>query len=343
MMRILYVGDLWHGSTALHRMIALQELGHKVVGIDTTPPVSNTDRRLITRILRRCGYPPDLAKANRQIISLNESDCFDILWVDKGLTISPTTLLTVRKYRPACRIMSYSPDDMLNPRNQSHRYLDSVPIYDLHVTTKTHNISELKMLGARDVFFVAKGFDPNVHKPMQLSVDEQRSWGADVGFIGDFEQNRYRLMLAVADSGIDVVVRGPRWDRYVNSHPHLLVKPGWIVGKEYAKAISATKINLGFLRKANRDRSTTRSIEIPACGAFLLAERTDEHLDLYTEGTEAEFFEGKNELIAKITYYLHHEAERTRIAAAGRTRCLVSGYSNHDQLKTVLDYLASKM
>lgn len=340
-MRILLAGALWYGSTALHRKVALQELGHDVVGVDTTPPNRQWEHWLSIRILRRLGYPLDLAGANRQVLSHIERNPFDILWVDKGLTISPKTLLAVKSRYPDCWLVSYSPDDMLNPRNQSRRYLASVPLYDLHVTTKSYNVTELKDLGARDVLFIDNAYDPHTHRPIALTGDEEKHWGADVGFVGGFERERYQMMLALAKVGVQVVVRGPGWEPYVGQHPKLVVKPGWVLGDDYAGVICATKINLCFLRKVNRDLQTTRSFEIPACGGFMLAERTDEQLALFQEGKEAAFFSDEEELISKVRYYLDHEQERAQIAALGRERCLRSGYSNHERLRTVLDYLYS--
>ena len=338
-LRILYVGALWQGSTASHRMVALQDLGHEVTGIDTTPPDRHMERRVLVRVLSCLRHPPDLAKANKQILENMMHNTFDVLWVDKGLTISPKTLRLVKERQPECRLVSYSPDDMLNPRNQSHRYRKCIPIYDLHVTTKSYNVTELKELGARDVLFIDNAYDPHTHRPIELSPEEQAKWGAEVGFIGAFENERFQMMLALAKAGIKVTIRGPGWFRYQNMHPNLIVKPGWVLGDDYTKAVCATKINLCFLRKVNRDLQTQRSVEIPACGGFMLAERTNEHLSLFEESKEAEFFSGEEELIAKVRYYLDHEDERQRIATAGRERCLRSGYSNHERLRGVLEYL----
>ena len=73
----------------------------------------------------------------------------------------------------------------------------------------------------------------------------------------------------------------------------------------------------------------------------MLAERTREHLELFEEGKEAEFFSSNEELLDKVRFYLAHPQQRKRIAAAGRRRCLENGYSNQDRLKWMLEKVVS--
>lgn len=345
-MRILFVGPLWPGSTSVQRKDALKEIEHEVTEVDTTPFLPREaflPLRFLVKLSERIGCPLDLTAANRQMIDHVAYQRFDLIFIEKGLTIKPETLKRVKQLQPNCFLVAYSPDDMMLTGNQSRRYLDSIALYDLHVTTKSYNVAELKAWGAKDVYFVANAFDPKTHHPYRLNKMEQDYWKADVGFVGAYELPRYQMMLTLARVGIVVTVRGPGWEPYIDQHENFIVKPGWVYEENYSKCICATKINLGFLRKSARDLQTTRSIEIPACGAFMLAERTEEHLNLFVEDQEAVFFADEEELIKKVIYYLANDDKRQQIALNGRERCLRSGYSYAERLGQIVDYISNQL
>ncbi len=344
-MNILSVGALWEGSTSLMRSRALEDLGHHVTPIDTeTPEVARRESGYMYRAMRRLFGPLDTAGANAAIVRHMRQQQYDVLWINKGLTIKAATLRKVKQLQPQCRIVGYTTDDMCAPHNQSRRFLKHLPLYDLFLTMnlRGYDLEGLKALGAKHVEFTETGFDPHTHRPLELSEEDRRKYGADVGFIGFYESDRAERMNYLAEHGVAVQIIGSYWDRWPNAHKLLKINNTNVWGQSYAKAICATKINLGFLRKLNRDLVTTRSVEIPACGAFMLAERTDAHLALFEEGKEAEFFDSNEEMLDKVRYYLAHPEERERIAAAGRERCLASGYSYQERLRKNLMQLGAE-
>jgi len=325
-------------------MKAIEDLGHFVTGVDTEPAgVREVQRRLFYRIsgkLFRMGLnafkPKDLAGANKAISEHFQRAKWDILWMDKALTIEAKTLQEVKERQTDCRIVGYSPDDMFARHNQSRQFLEHIRFYDAFFTTKSYGVNELHSLGCPRVVFVGNAFDPHTHYPRELSELDRKRFGGNVGFIGAYEPERAQSMYHLARAGIPVRVWGPNWKKCRSKEENLILERKGLWADDYAMAICGFDVNLCFLRKVNRDLQTTRSIEIPACGAFMLAERTDEHLELFEEGKEAEFFGSDEELIDKARYYLTHENHRKRIAAAGRERCLKTGYSNHDRLKEML-------
>lgn len=341
LMKVLYIGPLFSGSTALHRMQALQALGCEIFPVNTELPLGfgltiNSWRGVLKRVMKRTDPYLDWQRVHAKVRSFVKQHAFDVVWVDKGMRLKSELLQWIKKQQPTTVLVNYSPDDMFNPANQTTRYLNGLPLYDLFVTTKSYNVKELETAGARAVCFVGNAFEPSIHKPVQLSQAESDKWGCQVCFVGACEAERQRSIEALAKAGVHVGLFGP-WEHLAAKYANVRCHTGFFADEAYAKALCAGKIGLGFLRKVNRDLQTTRSIELPACGVFMLAERTNEHLELFEEGKEAEFFSSDEELLSKVHYYLENDDLRKEIAAAGRWRCLNSGYSNEGRLKTVLD------
>ena len=340
---ILMVSELHELSRGFHRYNTLKELGYTVHGLPLVP----VDRPLygkpdiIRRLAWRVGLPIPEGDINKNLLRLVSMHDFDIVWIEKGNTIFPQTLKKIKKIRPFVKLVSYSEDDMMAKHNRSHFYTAGVPLYDVVFTTKSYNCAdnELPSLGAKRVFFIDKAYDRYSHFPVELSVEDRELYGSDVAFTGTFEVERAEAIAALAQSGIRVSVWGSGWENF--SAPNLMsVKGQGVYGEEYRKVICAAKINLCFLRKANRDLQTDRSVEIPACGGFMLAERTSEHMRLFNENTEAAFFDDVSELIAKTHYFLDNDEKRISIASRGRERCLTGKYSHHDRMQSMLALLS---
>jgi spore maturation protein CgeB len=290
----------------------------------------------IHRALNWLGRPPDLYGANSSIRRQALDGPYSILWVDRGRWIRASTLRYARQCLPDIRMVSYLPDDMTLRGNSSPQFRSSLPFYDVHFTTKSHNIGALLAAGAKRVEWIGNAYDAATHRPLELSDDERARYGCEVGFVGAFEAERYNTLRTLSARGIEIKVRGFGWPP-TDRNSRLVIHNERLERLDYAKAICATKINLGFLRKTARDQQTTRSVEIPACEGFLLAERTDEHLELFEEGKEAEFFGSAQEAEDKIRRYLAEDAAREAVASAGRQRCLDSGYSNQARLARALE------
>jgi spore maturation protein CgeB len=322
------------------RFETLEQLGHSVQRISlVVPPRRSEAQKLWDRISWKLGAPRDyrLNDAITQVMARNPAD---VLWCDRPVYVKPETLRSARKSNPLVRIVSYSLDDMMQSHNQSTFYLDSIPLYDLHVTTKSYNVQELKERGAREVLFVDNAFDPRVHFPVEVTAETKARFGGPVGFIGTYEPERAEMLLALAEAGISVRVWGNGWPGKLGSaSPNLRIEFQDVTGDHYRIALNSFDINLGFLRKINRDVQTTRSVEIPACGGFLLAERTDEHRRLFREDVEAAYFSTKEELIQKVKYFLFDDERRRLIALNGFQKAVTAPYTYEAQLHAIFQAL----
>lgn len=336
-MRILSVGSLSGlSNTCLHRNWALHNVTDEVDEINTSVNSISIWYRIAYHLFLY-GLPirmPENNNENARIRELIDMYGYDVVWIDKGWTISPNTLRYIKQKQPNCKIISYSPDNMALRHNQSQQFLECIPLYDLHITTKSYILDDMRRLGAKRIEFVPQSYSEKFHFPRELSEDDVERLGSDVGFIGAWEQERCDSICYLADHGIHVRVWGNgKWNDYKEYSPNLVIEGRGLFDEDYSKSFKAFKISLCFLRKMNSDQQTSRTMEIPACGGFMLAERTKEHQALFQENKEAVYFSSNEELLEKCRYYLVHGVERESIAIAGHARCVDSDYSNEGMIR----------
>jgi spore maturation protein CgeB len=327
---ILYVGALLPGQTALARMEGLGAMGLRVEPLDSGG-FFRRQPRLIRALEVRTYVGPGIVTLNRRLLQLAARHRPAVVWIDKGVFIYAGTLRRLRAL--GCVLVHYNTDDILCRRHPFFILRRTIPLYDLHFTTNRANVEDLKRLGARAVAPSSLRYDQRHFSPRRFEAGDLAPYRSDTVFVGHWEPATEDAVLQIVAAGIDLRVWGENWrraqakDRLGEAVMHRSL---WL--DDYVKALLASKIALGFLSKWNRNTAACRSFEIPAVGGFLLAERTDEHLESYREGVEAEFFGDHKEMLDKLRYYLEHETERRDIARRGHERCLASGYSYGAQM-----------
>ena len=97
-----------------------------------------------------------------------------------------------------------------------------------------------------------------------------------------------------------------------------------------------SRINLNFTIPNIKSGVPLRVWDVLASGGFLMTNFTAELLDFFEPDKELVIFESERELVEKCAYYLEHEDERERIAAAGKKK-IQKEHSLKERIKTMLD------
>jgi Glycosyl transferases group 1 len=333
--RLLFVGDLWRGSNATSMARGFAQLGHRVLAVDTSPvsaPSLGGPEWLYRKVV---GSPLPLRRTRVEQSVTNAANELrpDILVCFKTVHLNQEILLSLPG-QPVT--VHYSPDDVSNPYNTTQRYLDHESRWNLIVTTKRHNINELRARGVQNVLFVWSAFDPAWHHRTYCTTQRKRT----IGFIGNYRSDRLEILRRLGNNHPGrVVIYGPNWRRKLPCGMRGVRLAGPVYGEDFATAVQSIAANLVLLNSDNRDQHTCRSLEVPACGGLFVGERTDEHRELLDEGKEALFFGSYGELhsiLERVTRYPRWAAD---IAEAGHQRIFGGRHTYRDRAEEIVGAL----
>lgn len=331
MIRALYIGQLWEGGTCLERMRVLREAGWDVVPFDTTSYL-RSGNRIWAALQHRLLIGPDVTRFNNDVVKAARTiGRLAVIWVDKGRWLRAPELEEIKRTTGALAF-HYTPDPAFTVHTSRH-FMDCLPIYDLCITTKRYELDTYGRNGAGKTVFALQGIDDRFDRIQACSRFEGRP--IDLMFIGHKEPHYMRVLSVARTVSDSLRIFGPGWLKLSHEILWHQVVGEAVWGENYAAKLAQGRIGLGLLSKMCPDVFTTRSFEIPASGAMLLAERTPGHQELFDEDFEAVFFGSDEELLDKCRFYLKNESARLRIARAGRSRTL-SQYRWRQVLRPVI-------
>lgn len=325
-MRTLVIGQLWEGGTCLERTRALVASGWNVVHFDTTPYLRRGNR-IRAGLQHRLLWGPDVARFNHDVLkAARAAGRLDVIWVDKGRWLHASVLDELKRLTRAFAV-HYTPDPAFTVHSSRH-FNACLPLYDLCVTTKRYELETYRRKGVNQVLFTWKGIDDRFQRIAACGRFEARP--LDAVFVGHAEPHYVATLESVRSVTKSLRVHGPGWERLARRQPTwrgIVAEPVW--AHAFPTALARGRIGVGLLSKLCRDAFTARSVEVPAAGMMLLAERTADHEELFQEDYEAVFFGSTDELRDKLRFYLSEEHVRRRIAEAGRARVLANYHWRH--------------
>jgi spore maturation protein CgeB len=287
--------------------------------------------RVLYRLLGRRPYT--FWRFNEELIKRAAAMRPDLIVVAKGQFVAPHTLQRIKQLTSAT-LVNYATDDPFNDRSSSRFVRQSIRQYDLYASTKRAVIPDLQKQGVR-AEYVQFGYKPTVHRPLSLSPEDKLRFASDVAFIGGADADRvgFFQLLVAQQPGTRLRLYGGRWSEYPALAPF---HRGEVYGDDYRKVMAGTAIAVNLVRRQNRDDHVMRTFEAPACGAFVLSERTPAHLALLAEDSDAVYFTTPEEMCSKVRQYLANPEQRKAIAANGYRRIVEGRHTYADRLKEII-------
>ena len=334
--RCLYVGIRTPGTTSRLRSDALARALPKADWqvIDTDVPFHSA-LRISRSMAFRWRLGPAVTAINQYVLDRLPTEPLDLVWVDKGVCLWPSTVARLRKI--AAKLVYYTPDTSFL-HNQSRFFNRALSLYDRVVTTKSLELSEFHRRMAPDrLILTTQSYDQHLHYP-RVPFEKKRP---EAVLIGLCEPAREECVGALLDAGVPVRIGGRGWERFLRQRQrevNLFFEGDAIFGDHYAEVLSQAMLGLGLVTRRFSELHTTRTFEIPACGTALVTQDNAEIRAVFGDG-DVVFFEEFSDLAGQCRQLLQQPEQLRELTARGHQRVVQSGCHNDGMVQRVLTSL----
>jgi len=219
--------------------------------------------------------------------------------------------------------------------------------YDHVFTIQTDDcFAALRAVCDARLAYLPCAFDPDEHRPLALSSEDQRAYGSDVSFVGAGYRNRRLALRRFLDQ--DFRIWGSDWEGAAELERVLQRSSARISSEDAVRIFNATRVNLNLHSSTYHDGVdpqgdfvNPRTFELAGCGAFQLVDQRSLLPELFAAGSELTVARSAGEMRAQAQHFLERPDERAQIAGRARARALAEHTYEHRMQALVAAIVAS--
>jgi hypothetical protein len=257
------------------------------------------DLDTVCRSIQRTRLSPFLLRINKKAVADVIDFAPDLLIVWRADLLLASSIEEFRRQMPEIKMVCYHNDDPYSRfvfRLKNRHYLDSIKKFDACMIYRPSDLRWAQKYQGKNVSLLLPSYISDLHYERDSLITHNLS------FIGHFEKDqRIDVLEACFNAGLNVNIKGPGWSQVKSQYKFLRDKDvSPVFGEDYVNSISSSLGCFGFLSSRHNDVYTRRCFEIPACGSLLIAPRTKELQDIFTDNKNALLYSSVDDLVPRL-------------------------------------------
>ena len=294
------------------------------------------NKNIVNKIVFKFGISSIYDKINKKLITRIDVFQPDIIFVFKGMEIFPETLRYAKKKQ--IKLINYNPDNPFifsGSGSGNSNIINSIGIYDIHFTYNSLIKIQLEEKFNIPTYILPFAFDISEDEFEKCKIESEIN---KLCFIGNPDTERAKLILGIANSGIQIDLFGHNWIKFIN-HKNVNCFDT-VYGIQFWKNLRKYRVQLNIMRPHNLNSHNMRSFEIPGIGGIQLAPDTKEHRLFFEADKEIFLYNTVSECVPKINYLLSLSTEKAnQYRTYAREACIKNKHSYKNRAQQVLNLL----
>jgi spore maturation protein CgeB len=165
-----------------------------------------------------------------------------------------------------------------------------------------------------------------------LQTDVHRAPDGHLYYFGTYGPTVERWLMPLAR--FNLVIHGHGWSRASSPELRKASMHSIAIDSQMCKAAEGQLV-VNFIRAEHGSGHSMKTFELPAAGACVITNRSEEQLEFFPEGSGVGYFNTAGEMTGLVVRFMEDPCRIT--AAIGKRDVYLAGHSYHERVETLLD------